>query len=522
MTSQIDVSDLQNFEDWAYQVEQIRYTDPDKAINLHQSAYNYFIERNDTLSAIESLVELAVGYGHQAQYQLAYDNLWKALLLADLAQNDEGKIQAYIQLGRYYSFYKRETEALDFLHQALGLCKELVKRELLGEDELVKCYYVISSTYQELNELSQSKKYLDSCRIYQALEFDSINFNFIQFLSAICINMEGDHRAALDSISLIIPWFEQNLPNVMVLLLNHMGEAYAGLGDNANAERHYREALNVAEQYNSHLDFTPIIYENLSELYLQNGDYRLANAALLKEEELNALFFDSRSQNNKSLLEIKDEFRVEKEKQNQLIQQQRIAQLEHEERVNLLENIILLVIIVFLIFAGFLYVNYIRKKHKIEKQLIRKKRELEIKQANELLELKNKELATSSLKLIEKDEILATLKDKLSQGNGDLKAHDLRKLVRTISHSNAQNWEEFETRFMSVNKNFYENLNSGYPKLSRGDQKLCALVKLNLSSKEMAKLLGISIESVHTNRYRLRKKLGLGRETSLTEFVAKL
>ena len=69
---------------------------------------------------------------------------------------------------------------------------------------------------------------------------------------------------------------------------------------------------------------------------------------------------------------------------------------------------------------------------------------------------------------------------------------------------------------------FYEQLNFKYPKLSRGDQKLCALVKLNLSSKEMAKLLGISIESVHTNRYRLRKKLGLTREVSLTEFVAKL
>ncbi|MEM8524111.1 MAG: hypothetical protein AAGG68_05695, partial [Bacteroidota bacterium] len=126
------------------------------------------------------------------------------------------------------------------------------------------------------------------------------------------------------------------------------------------------------------------------------------------------------------------------------------------------------------------------------------------------------------LKLIEKDELLATLKEKLSKGNGDLKASELKKIVRSISHSNAQNWEDFEARFISVNKNFYEKLTAQYPKLSRGDQKLCALVKLNLSSKEMAKLLGISIESVHTNRYRLRKKLGLTREVSLTEFVAKL
>ncbi|MEM9723306.1 MAG: hypothetical protein AAGA10_28815, partial [Bacteroidota bacterium] len=156
-----------------------------------------------------------------------------------------------------------------------------------------------------------------------------------------------------------------------------------------------------------------------------------------------------------------------------------------------------------------------------EKQLIQKKKELEIKQAEELLAVKNRELAASSLKLIEKDEFLAELKEKLSQRNGNIKPEEVRKIVRTISHSKAQNWEEFEARFISVNKEFYQKLNINFPKLSRGDQKLCALIKLNLSSKEMAKLLGISIESVHTSRYRLRKKLGLDRNVSLTEFVAK-
>ena len=284
----------------------------------------------------------------------------------------------------------------------------------------------------------------------------------------------------------------------------------------------FQKALAVSRKYKSHLDFTPTIYERLAKLYFEKGDYKKAFTSLQKVKELDAIFFDSRSENNRSLLEIKDEFRVEKEKQNQLIQQQRLKELEHEEKVSLLKNVILLVCIIFLVLVGIIYFNYIRNKHRTEKELIRKKQELEVKQAQELLELKNRELAASSLKLIEKDEILATLKEKLSHGKGEIKADALRKIVRSISHTNAQNWEEFEARFISVNKGFYENLNKSYPKLSRGEQKLCALVKLNLSSKEMAKLLGISIESVHTNRYRLRKKLKLERETSLTEFVAKL
>ena len=60
-----------------------------------------------------------------------------------------------------------------------------------------------------------------------------------------------------------------------------------------------------------------------------------------------------------------------------------------------------------------------------------------------------------------------------------------------------------------------------FPKLTRGDRKLCALLKLNLSSKEIARLMGISVESVHTTRYRLRKKLGLEKGDDLIDFMAK-
>ncbi len=86
--------------------------------------------------------------------------------------------------------------------------------------------------------------------------------------------------------------------------------------------------------------------------------------------------------------------------------------------------------------------------------------------------------------------------------------------------SNHRNWEEFEARFVSINQSFYRRLQEKFPQLSQRDLKLCALIKLNFSSKEMAKLLGISVESAHTSRYRLRKKLNLTREVNLTEFIA--
>ena len=95
-------------------------------------------------------------------------------------------------------------------------------------------------------------------------------------------------------------------------------------------------------------------------------------------------------------------------------------------------------------------------------------------------------------------------------------------MLKTIQGSSASNWKEFEARFTAVNQSFYKNLKEKYPDLGQTDLKICALVKLNFSSKDMSSLLGISFESVHTSRYRLRKKFKLDRNENLADFIASL
>ena len=72
-----------------------------------------------------------------------------------------------------------------------------------------------------------------------------------------------------------------------------------------------------------------------------------------------------------------------------------------------------------------------------------------------------------------------------------------------------KNWKEFEARFVEINSIFHKVLTDQFPNLTANELKLCALIKLNFSGKEMANLLGIGLESIHTLRYRLRKKMGL-------------
>jgi tetratricopeptide (TPR) repeat protein len=525
----IDVTTFESFEVLQEKIANIRFVSPDSAIELYQASYEHFLSKKNYLSAVHSLVELAIVHGHKAEYQEAYDNLWQALLLADENDNILSKRIAYLHLGRYYSFYKREKQALKYYQEALNLCKKLVNDGALPITELSTHHYAFASTYRELEMPDKVKISLDSAYHYHNLNKNATQNGYLDFEASCLKGANGNPQGALDQLFEIQSWFQQNNPGFQTLLFSYMGDWYVELNDATKAESYYKQALDISEKFKSHLDFKPLIYERLSKLYLKNNDFEKAYAALQKEKELDMLFFDSRSKNNAGLLQIKDDFRTEKEKQ-------KLAQLEQERKVRWLQTLLLIITIVFLVFSGLIYFNYVRNKHKAEKELLRKKRELEvkqreleikqseleIKQGQELLELKNKELAASSLKLIEKEELLGTLKKKLSEGKGDMKAADLKKIVRSISLSNAQNWEEFEMRFISVNQGFFEKLSRDYPKLTRGDLKLCSLIKLNLTSKEMAKLMGISVESVHTNRYRLRRKLKLTKDVSLTEFVAKL
>ncbi len=498
----------------------LRFEDPDSSILLLRQCSENFLLSGDTSNAIQAMTQLAHAYGHQANYKHSYDQLWKALLLADASENDQAMASTYIEIGRYYSFYKRKEEALRYFNLSLDIRKRLVSEGTIKRTELVQNYMAMCATFREFNDPALGKLYLDSCRQIIITSNDTVTLP--QFTSEVAfLKMSaGDYHAAFDTYAKIVPWFAENKPSYLVLIYTYMADCCKGFSDFYRGERLYKQALDVSSRFHSHIDFTPLIHTKLSELYAQQGKHTMAYESLSRAKDLDEQFFDSRSKNNLPLLEIQDAFRKEKEYQKELLQEQRLAQLEHEESIQVLKNVIYLSIIVFLILIGIIYLKYVRSKFKVEKQLIHKEQELEMKKKNELLELKNKELAASALKLIEKDKLLATLKENLSKGKGDLKAHEVKQMVRSISISNARNWKEFETRFVAVNKDFYHRLHQKYPNLTQGDQKLCALIKLNFSSKAISELLGISVESVHTIRYRLRKKLKLTRSTNLAEYIA--
>ena len=504
------------------QAQAVRIQDPDRAIVLFQKAHTAFLKEGDTLQAIKALLKLPYHYGQRVNYAKSYDYLWLALLLADDLGEDSLKAEIYNHLGRLYSFYKKEDKAFEYLNRALNINKNLVKKGKLKDVALVQNYYLICSTYRELGKPEMGKIYLDSCFLKYEEIPGQINRSYLLFEKSFVLAKEQRNMEALALMEEIEPWFIENRPSYLVLVYTYWGDIYANLSDLKKSEAYYTNALEISKKYNSHLDFSPLVHERLATLYAKREDFEKAFESQGMAKRLDAQFFDSRSFGNQPLLEIKDEFRKEKERQERLIQKQRLERLEQEDKISFLQRIILLGALFFSLIIALIYIMQIRAKHRMEKELIRRNKELEIQKAKELLELKNKELATSVLQLVEKDELLKDIKGKLKGANGNVEVTEVNKVIKSISTSNQNNWEEFKLRFTAVNEEFYNKIASKYPNLSQSDQKICALVKLNFSSKEMARLLGISVESVHTTRYRLRKKMGLDRSVNLEDFISNL
>ncbi|MBV6439225.1 MAG: hypothetical protein EPGJADBJ_00864 [Saprospiraceae bacterium] len=160
----------------------------------------------------------------------------------------------------------------------------------------------------------------------------------------------------------------------------------------------------------------------------------------------------------------------------------------------------------------------------------RRSEEAIIRLQNEKLEAevnhKTQELASATMHLVQKNEILNSIKDTLEKlkrkvaAAPDLNA-ELGRIIKMLEHdlSMDADWEHFSHNFDQVHSDFLKRLGEQYPHLSPNDYKLCAYLRINLSSKEIASLMNISVRGVEASRYRLRKRLGLDTETNLTEFL---
>lgn len=157
-------------------------------------------------------------------------------------------------------------------------------------------------------------------------------------------------------------------------------------------------------------------------------------------------------------------------------------------------------------------------------KLKNEKLEIEVAKKRSDVELKNKELASIALQITHKNEIMFEVKRELEhvarKVNRPAKT-ELNNLINKIEQDLKMDddWDKFKKHFDDVHAGFFKRLKETFPLLTPKDLKVCAYLRMNLSTKEIAQLLNISIRGVEMSRYRLRKKMNLDKDVNLIEYM---
>lgn len=156
-----------------------------------------------------------------------------------------------------------------------------------------------------------------------------------------------------------------------------------------------------------------------------------------------------------------------------------------------------------------------------QKNLTLEKQNLELE-----LDYRNKELATHVMYLVNKNEFLASITEKLLAIRHMLLPENrtvVQEIIREMK-SNIDNtvWNEFEVRFQNVHQDFYQKLGEKYPDLTPNEIKLCAFLRLNMTTKDISSITFQSLKSIQVARARLRKKLGITRDENLVSLLQQL
>lgn len=198
--------------------------------------------------------------------------------------------------------------------------------------------------------------------------------------------------------------------------------------------------------------------------------------------------------------------------------------------LNMLSKLIYIIIMLILL-GALLFIP--QKKFKVEKEILTSAKEesdakLEQVQTEKLkaeIEFKNTELASSTMHLVQKNETINKIRDEVKNVSKKIKDPTAKKEVRKIlslltnDERLEDEWDNFSYHFDQVHTNFLKRISEDFPQLTPKDKKLCAYLRMNLTTKEIAPLLNISVRGVEISRYRLRKKLALEGDVNLNGFM---
>ena len=473
------------------------------AMDYAQRSYTTAKERNLSGDEANALQLIGLVYSDLGDYEKSSEYYYQSLEISEQTGDEEGTGKALRRIASVYFDQKNYDKALEYYFRALNMAKETGDRE-----EIASGLNDIAAVYGNKEQYDKVVQYLEEAVAINK-ELGNKRSTGINYTNLGMINQR------MKNYDEALAYFQQALQifnelNHSVLIANCqvvLSGFYLETGDSGKSIEYARKAFDTGLKHG----LKKVMYDAagmLHNAYLRKNDTITANEFLIRQYQIKDSLEIEKSATQLSKLEIRYAF--EKERQQQLIEQQR-------------KDFILIIIIITLILGlGIIILFLARQKIKA------KNAELEKLNLERELEFKNKELALKVMSLLKKNEILSEISKKLLTVKNEAVKEETKDAITRI-HKDLQKstdeeiWEEFELRFRQVHSEFYKTLMERFPDLTPSEQRLCAFLRLNMSTKEISELTGQSLNALETARYRLRKKLGISNsQINLITFLSQI
>lgn len=499
----------------------LKTDDLEEAKKFFLSAKDLIDETIEPRDVIGLYMGLGNVYGMQTNLYRAQDAFYTGLQIAEEHNDSLYLPRFYNNIAIIYTNLEDSSKSLEYYSKALKLFEHL------------KDPYFIGNTLNNIGNIYIELKKNDSAYFYlnKALKIEKDISNFYG-LTKTYSNLgrmafsEGRTMAALElfeksesAADSLVDDFWGSRSYIFATVYRHKGDAYFQLNDYKKALYFYHQALSGAS-VSSNLELMTDVSKKLADLFHQQGNKDSAYFYYKNFTALNDSLL--RIKNNQKITELTLQYEFDKERKQQKLESE-LIKAEHN-RKELIYWLIIISAGASLLLIVSLYIlqhNRIRRKNLEQKMMVIEKRKL-----SKELDFKNKELTTNVMYLLKKNEFISAISNKLkntNQGKNEDNETIINNVISELDKSITQDtWTEFEVRFQEVHVDFYNSLSRQFPDLTPNELRLCAFLRLNMTSKEIADITYQSAESLKSARYRLRKKLGLDSHENLIAYLTKL
>ena len=476
---------------------------PDTAFRKIRSALTDALNRKDLSAAAICYEQLGELFYDQAAYSQALVNFYKADALLRKQNKTELLAGNLNKIGKTYYYNRQYTTALKTFQEALRLYKRLDNKNGIADS-----YGFIGQTYEKRDNHNEAFNYqMLALGEFKKLDDQTGIAKIYENLGSIYEDrLQLDSALKYFSLSLDLNK-SQKIPKIEII--NNIGDVYRKKGRYREAMSYTLKAAQMARDMNEQYQLASA-YRDLSKTFDLQGKY---DSAYHYSEAGRDIFLTIFSEDNKKqLLLLQTLFEIE-QKDNAILQ------FEKDKKTNTVLIIAAVMIILLILCLAITIISRQRLKLILY--------ESQKKAMGDDLELKSKELTSHTLHLIQKNQLLDQLKSKLTEMIKDDKRDQRKELKQvinliTINSNQEKNWDDFRIVFERVHENFFESLKKHTTALTSSELRLVALLKMNLSSADIATMLGISQDSLRIARYRLRKKLNLEEGENLSAFIQRL